>query len=75
MPLGAIGLPSARDADRRRRSDARDVPHGERATEPASLLTAEAPDERVAMPDRDSGSQGRKTKRVAVRVGRFCTVR
>jgi hypothetical protein len=27
----------------------------------------------VTLPDRDSGSRGRKTKRVAVRVGRFRT--
>jgi hypothetical protein len=34
-------------------------------------LTPGGRDERVAMPDGDSGSQGRKTKRVAVEVGHF----
>jgi hypothetical protein len=32
-------------------------------------LTSTQLDERVVLPDGDSGSQGRKTKRVAVEVG------
>ena len=34
-------------------------------------LTSTGGNERVALPDRDSGSQGRKTRRVAVEVGHF----
>ena len=40
-------------------------------THRCSCLTSTGQGERVVVPDRDSGSQGRKTKRVAVRVGHF----
>ena len=34
-------------------------------------MTTTSTDEKAALPDRDSGSQGRTAKRVALRVGRF----